>query len=144
MTITEIIARVALRQEVDIPLAEGFIREAVEEVIDALDRGESVKIRGLGTLYWRKAHSRRMPSGTLAPNGWKLKFLPSLKFRERRIEMSDNEGMTKYGVELDDEKTKQASKEDSKASHCPTCMRRLDDAGACPVHGTEPLEPVGR
>lgn len=60
--------------------------------------------------------------------------------------------MTKYGVELDaekikeldEEKTKQASKHRSERGACPTCRNRLDDAGACPVHGTEPLEPVKR
>lgn len=144
MTITEIIERVARRQEVDYLLAEGFIREAIEEVIGVLDRGENVKIRGLGTLYWKKVRGKRMPSGIRAPEGWKLRFVPSLKFRERRTEMSDSEGMTKYGVELDDEKTKQASEKEGQEGCCPTCWRRLDDAGACPVHGTEPLEPSGQ
>jgi len=59
--------------------------------------------------------------------------------------------MNKYGVVLDnekvrenEEKTKQASEKAGKDSHCPACSRKLDDAGACPVHGTEPLEPAGQ
>lgn len=52
--------------------------------------------------------------------------------------------MEKYGVELDKEKTKEASKgtksyvEDG--AHCPLCGEDLDSGGACPTHGTEPLE----
>ncbi len=143
MTLTEIIERIASRHEVPVPLAEGFVREAIEEIIEVLDRGEDVKIRGLGTLCWRKARGKRMPFGKAVPDGWKLKFIPSLKFRERRAEMIDDDGMTKYGVELDVDKTKEASTGANQAGRCPTCQRVLDDAGACPVHGTEPLEPSG-
>jgi hypothetical protein len=53
--------------------------------------------------------------------------------------MSDNEGMDKYGVELDEEKTKQAS-EGGKPGTCPACRAELDSGGACPTHGTEPME----
>lgn len=144
MTLTEIIERIASRHEAPVPLAEGFVREAIEEIIAVLNEGEEVKIRGLGKLYWKKASGKRMPSGQQVLEGWKLRFSPALKFRERRTEMIDDEGMTKYGVELDDDKTKEASEKASQGSRCPACQRHLDDAGACPVHGTEPLEPVGR
>jgi hypothetical protein len=59
--------------------------------------------------------------------------------------MSD-EGMSKYGVALDEEKEKQATDNGDKTwpggkpTHCPTCLRKLDSGGACPVHGTEPFE----
>lgn len=53
-----------------------------------------------------------------------------------------DEGMSKYGVELDDTKTKTA--ENAPASTCPRCGKTLDDAGACPEHGTEPFEPDKR
>lgn len=144
MTLTEIIERIASRHDAPMPLAEGFVRETVEEIIEVLDRGEEVKIRGLGKLYWKKASGKRMPSGKQVLEGWKLRFSPALKFRERRTEMIDDEGMTKYGVELDDEKNKQASEGPGQVGSCPSCKRKLDDAGACPVHGTEPLEPAGR
>jgi len=52
--------------------------------------------------------------------------------------MSD-EGMNKYGVELDEEKSKTAGKGKSPKS-CPECDKELDNGGACPEHGTEPLE----
>lgn len=145
MTLVEIIERVARRQEVSTALVEGFVLEAVDEVVRVLNQGEDVKIRGLGTLYWKKVPSRHMPLSGYVPEGWKLKFTPSQKLRERRTKMSDNdEGMIKYGVELDDDKTKQASEGPNQMGTCPTCQRQLDNAGACPVHGTEPLEPSGR
>ena len=53
-----------------------------------------------------------------------------------------DEGMSKLGVELDDQKTKSASTGDT-VNSCPVCLSELDDAGACPVHGTEPFEPAG-
>jgi len=54
--------------------------------------------------------------------------------------MSDNEeGMTKLGVELDDDKIKTAG--EGAAPACPICLSELDDAGACPEHGTKPFEP---
>jgi len=56
--------------------------------------------------------------------------------------MSEDEGMTKLGVVLDDEKEKTASEGDIRI--CPICGEELDGARACPEHGTEPLEPSGR
>lgn len=56
--------------------------------------------------------------------------------------MSD-EGMTKYGVELDNDRVKEASEGEgstSELSHCPVCSQNLDDGGACPTHGTAPFE----
>lgn len=52
---------------------------------------------------------------------------------------NDDDGMTKLGVELDDEKTKSAA-EGGSTPTCPRCLSKLDDAGACPKHGTEPFE----
>lgn len=60
--------------------------------------------------------------------------------------------MEKYGVVLDSEKVKKAEASDDKTKtategsaipSCPVCLKELDDAGACPEHGTEPLEPTG-
>lgn len=53
--------------------------------------------------------------------------------------MSD-EGMTKYGVQLDDQKVKEASEATKSGTHCPVCLKKLDNGGACPTHGTEPFE----
>jgi nucleoid DNA-binding protein len=144
MTLKEIIRLVAKKQEVPVPLAEGFIMCAVEEIIREVNRGGEVKIRGLGTLRWRLAGAfpRRGMLKTDLPPGWKLGFVPARKFRARRAAMSD-EGFVKYGVELDNEKVKQASENTDKKNCCPRCQRTLDDAGACPVHGTEPFESTG-
>jgi hypothetical protein len=54
----------------------------------------------------------------------------------------NDEGMSKYGVELDDTKTTTA--DNKPTSSCPRCGKALDDAGACPQHGTEPFEPSGK
>ena len=57
--------------------------------------------------------------------------------------MSD-EGITKYGVQVDSEKEKKAAEseksETKKPSHCPICNEKLDDGGSCPNHGTQPFE----
>lgn len=56
--------------------------------------------------------------------------------------MSD-EGMTKYGVVTEDEKTKTASK-GNEIVVCPVCGEEVDNANACPTHGTKPFEPDGQ
>ena len=60
------------------------------------------------------------------------------------IIMSSEDGMVKYGVTLDDQKEKTASKNKNEIRICPVCAEELDDAGACPEHGTKPLEPDSR
>lgn len=57
-------------------------------------------------------------------------------------QQDNDEGMSKYGVELDDNKTKTAG--NGPKPVCPRCGKGLDDAGACPEHGTEPFEPDRR
>jgi len=47
--------------------------------------------------------------------------------------------MDKYAVVLDDEKEKQAER-DKGSGKCPECGKPLDEGGACPDHGTEPME----
>ena len=147
MTLSDIIERVALHQEVPIALVEGFVLEVVDEIVRTLEQGEEVKIRGLGTLHWKKTKGRAINTSAVKGeihDGQKLKFTPARRFRARRRDMSESEeGMTKLGVVLDEEKTKQASAGVGEGDSCPTCQRKLDDAGACPVHGTEPLEPSG-
>lgn len=147
MTLEQIIKDVARRQGVSPTLAGGFVRDAIEELARVLDSGGTVKVRGLGSFGWQKAKARSSSGafkGLGVPAGWKLHFLPARRYRGRRTAMSDPDAMTKYGVELDDNKTKQASEQPGKPGRCPTCQRVLDDAGACPVHGTEPLESTGQ
>jgi hypothetical protein len=59
------------------------------------------------------------------------------------VSMSNDEGMAKYGVQLDEDKVKE-SEEGQAPTNCPICLEELDDAGACPKHGTEPFEPTGQ
>lgn len=47
--------------------------------------------------------------------------------------------MLKYGVELD-EATKEGQYGQKKEGTCPSCGQKLDSGGACPTHGTEPME----
>lgn len=48
--------------------------------------------------------------------------------------------MEKLGVELDDQKVKEAES-GAKAGTCPKCGQALvSDGHACPTHGTEPFE----
>ena len=145
MTLTEIAQLVAERQGSPPQLAWGFARDTIDVIIDVLNSGDEVKISGLGTFKWVKQgggvlnHPDR--KRVYGP-GWKLKFTPSYKLRKRRDAMPDDE-MTKYGVVLDDEHTKEAGKGYSGKS-CPLCGCALDHAGACPTHGTRPLEPDPR
>lgn len=144
MTLTEIVMKVAERLGSPPELAWGFVDETIKEVIDTLDAGGEVKIRGLGCLYWAPVKRRRVATGDVVPDGMKLKLKPAARFRTRRTQMS----MDKYGVELDESKVKEAEdkgtggKDSVKA--CPICLEPVDDAGACPVHGTEPFEPGGQ
>ena len=146
MTLAQIIKDVARRNGVPTALAGGFVHEAIEELVRVLDSGNEVKIRGLGAFYWRRVKECTQAAGFFkgrkTPAGWKLRFRPTRHFRSRRTAMSDSTDttMTKYGVQVDDEKTKQASEQPDKLGRCPTCHHLLDDAGACPNHGTEPLE----
>jgi nucleoid DNA-binding protein len=149
MTITEIAEIVARRTGSHRELVWGYTQELIETIVKVLDSGEEVRIRGLGTLRWVWVPGKKFPiskkeAGKEIPDGMKLKFFPAWKFKTRRTTMSDDEGMTKYAVVQDEEKTKEASESAENTERaCPVCLELLDDAGACPVHGTEPFEPTG-
>lgn len=141
MTLTEIVELVSERIGAEPPLVWGFVQSFIETVSEELDRGNEVKIRGLGTFRWVEVPGRDL-SGLTVPPGKKLKFYPGKKFKHRRSAMSDNdndEGMTKYAVVTKDDKTKTASK--GGKDSCPDCGDKLDDGGACPKDGTKPFEP---
>jgi nucleoid DNA-binding protein len=125
------------------PIVEAFINAAVE----ALDSGNDLKLKGLGRFYWKKypgidGFESRLTGKTYnLPDRVRLKWAVPVRFRRARPDME------KYGVELDDDKVKEASKDDKKTesyledgAHCPICRAALDTGGACPTHGTEPLE----
>lgn len=118
-------------------LSEGFAHLVIHEIVLALDRGEAVKVRGLGTFEWRLIRGKpaygfcQEPT----PDGYRLKFKPAERFRRRRVDME------KYGVQLDDTKKEASIKKKDHEPTCPECGSRLDSGGACPTHGTEPFEP---
>jgi nucleoid DNA-binding protein len=138
--------RVALSVGTTRKVAYGFVQEAIDQMIAALNSGETISLRGLGRFHWRLVSRATVITGrrrrSYAP-GMKLRFTPSRRLRRRRKrKMGDNEGMTKLGVVLDDQKTKTADSDPQTAERvCPVCGKTLDDAGACPEHGTEPFEP---
>ena len=67
---TILLARLSKRLPKDTATAEEILEAALEEIYQALKRGESVSLRGFGTFYidWR-------PSGTA------FKFNPSQRLR---------------------------------------------------------------
>jgi hypothetical protein len=145
MTHTELIEQVADAVGSTYGEAHGFIQTFIDIVISRLEAGDEVKIRGLGTFKWVEvkgkripAHKRRAFGGALyLPGGKKLRLIPALKLRTRRVTMSDeDEGMTKYAVVTDDTDDKTATAK----KICPICGETLDSGGACPEHGTEPFE----
>jgi len=120
---------------------------------DVLDSGRAVRLHGLGVFKWMDTPARvyvRMSDRTKVtlPAAKRLKFTPSRNWRgRRRTKMSnetkpdDSEGMSKYGVVLDQEKTKEATVAGSNQRVCPRCKAALEADGTCPEHGTEPFEP---
>jgi nucleoid DNA-binding protein len=142
MTLTEIVEKVAEQLGAPPEVAWGFVDETIKAIIDNLEAGKDVKIRGLGRLYWATVQRRNVPIGGTAPSGVKLKFAPAARFRTRRTDME------KYGVVKDESKVKEAEKKDADGEDsvpcCPICLEELDSGGACPVHGTEPFELGGQ
>ena len=146
MTLTEIIGRLTEKLEMK-GLDQNFFLSAVsmtiDRVIETLARGEEVKIRGLGRLYWAPALGRtKVLKGKrhTVPAYLRLRFEPADALRRREmVEKKEDEGMTKLGVEMDPDKVKTAT-ESSSPHKCAVCGKPLDDAGVCPEHGTEPLE----
>ena len=93
MTITELMEKVAERTGSDSVVAHGFVQSFLDIIIERLDAGDEVKIRGLGTFQWVDVPSKTMPAtygiGELAnfkevPGGRKLKFFPAKQFKSRR------------------------------------------------------------
>jgi hypothetical protein len=64
------------------------------------------------------------------------------KAEEKAEEKTDEEEMTKLGVDEDKDLQKEATTSKDGAL-CPTCQRKVEQHGTvsvCPVHGTEPFE----
>ena len=157
MTLSEIVELVAEEIGAERHVVWGFVRSFMDTLVNELDRGNDVKVRQLGTFKWIEVPPLKIPTGIInyrshgdnegehkylvVPAGRKLKFSPAKKFRTRRTVMSDDTCMTKYGVVLNNEKEKTANENKGEIRICPVCAKELDDAGACPEHGTRPLEP---
>lgn len=88
MTLTEVVELVA--EDVGAPqdLAWGFVDETIMKIVELLDRGEEVKIRGLGTFRWKPIRAQRVarPDGSTldCPAGWKLRVDLAGRFKNRR------------------------------------------------------------
>lgn len=155
MTLTEIVEIAATRVGCSPKLFWGFAQALIQTLVEEIENGNTAKVQGLGTFLWVDVPGKEMPDGSWAEAGRKLKFKPAKKFARRWIigvdrsqgkdwtvvtkVDSSEEGMTKYGVVLDDKKTKTAAKK--RPGQCPDCNKETDSGGACPDHGTEPLEP---
>jgi len=123
-----------------------IVHEFMEVGLETVDSGKDLRLGGLGTIYWKKYPRRdgfksRLTKETYnLPERVRLKWAAPRRFRDARPVMD------KYGVKFDDEKVKEASKDEKPKSyvedgaHCPVCGEDLDSGGACPTHGTEPLE----
>lgn len=144
ITIDSLSKLVCAELDIDQKELSHLFKSFVRLVGEALEAGHDVQLRGLCTFRWT-AHRpivKKLPDGSLIdlPPRRRLKVNISERFKFRGgTAMSDNdEGMEKYGVQLDDEKVKQASK--TKPGTCTVCGATLDSGGACPIHGTEPFE----
>ena len=147
MTLDHLSRDLAADAGIPMDVARFLVRSTFSSLARRLERGHGAKIRGLGTFKWAAVRARKPRTTGVAPArglpaGQKLKFVPAYNLRKRRTILADNDdqGMTKYGVVLDQEKTKEAEV-GHRPTHCPVCLEKLDKAGACPVHGTEPFEP---
>jgi len=97
MNMTELAEEVARRVDSSIDEAHGFIAEAMDLLVELLNRGEEVSIRGLGTFKWVMVPEKLMydfHTGTnkLVPVGFKLRFVPAAKFSTRRRKPNDRAG----------------------------------------------------
>lgn len=66
----ELVARVAVRVQVDAGAVEEIIDAALDEIYHALKHGECVSLRNFGTFYVREERS-----------SWVFRFNPSQKWR---------------------------------------------------------------
>jgi nucleoid DNA-binding protein len=89
MHIKEIAEAVAKEQGAPTELVWGAVADTIQAITEALDQGEEVKVRGLGTFRWEQVAERppiRSPQGeNKQPAGWKLKFTPAYNLRARRL-----------------------------------------------------------
>lgn len=145
-TLNKVARDLAVDAGVSITVARFLVQHTFASLSRYLEQGRGAKIRGLGTFKWVEVREMSTSGATVSrtPAGKKLKFIPAYRLRKRRALMTDNDqdqGMTKYAVVTDPEKTKEAEV-GHRPTHCPVCLEKLDSAGACPTHGTEPFEPT--
>lgn len=91
MTLNELAARVARRVGAPYDIAHGFLTVAMHLVVESLNRGEEIRIRGVGTLKWvpisgKSLYCFKNKKKRDVEAGYKLKFTPAKKFSNRRSE----------------------------------------------------------
>jgi nucleoid DNA-binding protein len=144
MNLTHIIDRVAKQVGAERDTARWLVYRVMNEVAVQLQSGNNVKVRDLGTFYWKV-----MPARTIYVLTTKerrriakrrvLRYAPSSRLKGCVMtDQKEDEGMDKYAVVLDD-KVKQSSG-GALSDLCPLCGVKLDKSGLCPTHGTEPME----
>lgn len=116
-------------------LVHPIIQEFVERCTDLILSGNDFILPGVGKFVWKekppiKYHDVTEGAVKELPSRTKLTFRLTAKTRKLT--------MDKYGVELDDDKTKTADGHDM--NKCPVCHAPLDNAGLCPLHGSAPFE----
>jgi nucleoid DNA-binding protein len=114
----------------------------MDGVFDILMAGDEVVLDGYGRFYWQRLPPTTLkpinsPIARTYPERHRIQFKPTRRYQGGFV--MDENGMDKYGVELENEKVKKASKE-GQPDTCPQCGKKLDTGGACPEHGTEPFE----
>jgi hypothetical protein len=124
-----------LHDKLPVELVDGMVYGLLALIQEHLERGDSVSLFAVGTLHWdtHKATKKKLPDGRTAdlPDRWVLKV------RTTNLRRSE---MEKYGVQLDDEKVKEAKITET-GELCPQCGRPLDGPEPiCSTCGTEPFE----
>ncbi len=120
----------------------GYKQKDVEKVLSAfftllpsiVNSGEPVQIKNFASFNWVERAERKFR----VPNTGRIIHIPARRGLKITFSSAYKRSlpMEKYGVELN--QTKIAT--ETKPNQCPWCQELLDDAGLCPVHGSEPFE----
>ena len=87
MTLTELVEITADLIGAESNLTLGFVQTFIDVMIERLDKGDEVKIRGLGTFKWVDVPGKKAVGSNdlVIRPGRKLRFIPAKQFRFRRL-----------------------------------------------------------
>lgn len=126
----EVINGVAKRTGLAGNIIQRILYEAFDEISENLIKGKEVLFPHFGRFYTVNGRYARYAAFRASPH------LAHRITQKGTAEQRRPPIMEKYGVELDDEKTKTAEK----GAKCPKCGAELTDPAHCPNCGTEPFE----